>query len=149
MGDILKNKAINLLEQLLKTIEGLGIDETTKLLVTATDESLNLIDNRVDFVWKMVSLEFKIPISEMINSYSKSTKRKFAIMFGVYYLHGNFGISFGDLKKLYQRDKGLLCRYFHEIKNLKNDDPSAKGLIKYRDRFDLLVSEFKISINKS
>ena len=33
MGDILKNKAINLLEQLLKTIEGLGIDETTKLLV--------------------------------------------------------------------------------------------------------------------
>lgn len=149
MGDIIKNKAINLLEQLLKTVEGLGIDETTKLLVSGTEDSLNLSDNRVDFVLKIVSVEFKIPIPEMINSYSKSTKRKFAIMFGVYYLHGNFGISFGDLSKLYQRDKGLLCRYFHEIKNLKNNDPSAKGLIKYRDKFDIMVSEYKISNNKN
>ena len=140
---------MTLIEQLLKSVACLGIDETTKLLMSGQDDSLTLSDKRVEFVFKMVSVEFKIPIEEMISSYSKSTKRKFSIMFGVYYLHGFFKISFGDLQKLYKRDKGLLCRYFHQLKNLSPQKLSDKALIRYRDRFDLLVSDFIINNKNS
>ena len=142
-----KHTGIQLIEQLLRTVESLGIDETAKLLASAESSSLSLADKRVEFVLKMISVEFRIPIEEMINSYSKSTKRKFSIMFGVYYLHGSFQISFGDLEKIYKRNKGLLCRYYHQIKKLSHSNSDQKTMVKYRDKFDLIITDFTINKN--
>lgn len=147
MAIVPKAGVLTLIEQLMKAVDDLGVETTTKVLQSAQNKTLSLMDKRVEFVLKMVSNEFAMPIEEMINSYSRSTKRKFSIMFGVYYLHGHFDISFGDLNLLYKRDKALLCRYFHIIRNLSKGEPSERALIKYRDKFDLLVTEFKISNN--
>ncbi len=143
------NNSLALLEAFLKTVAELGVEETTKLLYSSQGSTLTLSDKRVEFVLRTVSAEFKIPIDEMIYSYSKSTKRKFSIMFGIYYLHGHFGISFGDLQKLYKRDKGLLCRYYHEIKTLEKGKAEDAARLRYRDKLDLLVTEFSISQHKN
>lgn len=65
-------------------------------------------------------------------------------MFSVYYLHGHFGLSFGNLKLLFKRDKSLLCKYYHEIKNINPENPNDKGMLRYRDKFDLLVTDFTL-----
>ncbi len=136
------SKEKTLLTELLTTVGELGVDDTIRLLKSAQGEGLIIHDERVEYVLKMVSLEFKTPIQDVINSYDKSSKRKFSIMFGTFYLHKTFGFSFGDLQGIYKRDKGLLCRYFHQIKNLKVDDAGDKALLRYRDKFDIAVSSF-------
>ena len=145
MASAVKQGILTLIETFLRSVEDLGVESTIKALQTAQGNALTLQDKRVEFVLKMVANEFQMPIEEMINSYSRSTKRKFSIMFGVYYLHGHFGISFGELNMLYKRDKALLCRYFHIVKSLKRNEPSEKALLKYRDKFDLLVTDFTIN----
>jgi hypothetical protein len=137
----MKKTETDLIQELLKSVEVLGVDATTDALKVARTNSLSLQDKRVDFVLKMVSQHYIVPIEEIIYSHKKSTKRMFALKFSVYYLYDVFDFSFTDLKKLFKRDKSLLSRFTKEIKDLLIDNPSIKNT---KNKFDLLVTDFKL-----
>ena len=75
------SKETDLLQEILRSIEVLGVIETSNALKIARNKSLSLEDKRIEFVLKMVSSNYNIPIEEIINSHSKSTKRMFALKF--------------------------------------------------------------------
>jgi hypothetical protein len=134
----------NLIQELLKSVEVLGVDATTDLLRVARSNSLTLHDKRVEFVLNMVSSNYSIPIEEIINSHSKSTRRMLALKFCIYYLYEVFEISFGDLKLIFKRDKSLLSRSTKEMRVMVAENESVNNI---KNRFDIIVTDFKIKNN--
>lgn len=132
---------INLLEELLKSVEALGVDGTTNALKIARSKSITLEDKRVEFVLNMVSAHYNIPIEEIINTHTKSTKRMLALKFSIYYLYDVFDISFGDLKQVFKRHKSLLSRSAKEMRQMIQENQHISNL---KNRFDIMVTDFKI-----
>jgi hypothetical protein len=139
----MKGQETDLIQELLKSVEVLGVDTTTHVLRVARSNALTLEDKRIEFVMKMVSTHYTKSIDEIINSHSKSQKRIYALKFAIYYLYDVFKFSFGDLKIFFKRDKSLLSRSAQEIRDLQDKD----SLNTTKKKFDILVSEFKIKNN--
>lgn len=140
----MKNTQTDLIQELLKSVEALGIDGTTNVLKVARNSSLTLQDKRVEFVLHIISQNYVISIEDIINSHSKSTRRMLALKFSIYYLYEVFNISFGDLKLIFKRDKSLLSRSAKEMREMVQKN---KSIIEVKNRFDLLITDFKIKNN--
>jgi hypothetical protein len=138
------SKETDLLQEILRSIEVLGVIETSNALKIARNKSLSLEDKRIEFVLKMVSSNYNIPIEEIINSHSKSTKRMFALKFAIFYLYDSFQISLGTLKLIFKRDKSLLSRSNKQMKSFFEND---KYVIDLKNKFDLMITDFKIQNN--
>ena len=100
----------DLIQELLKSVEVLGVDATTNALKIARSNTLTLQDKRVEFVLRAVTDYYMQSIEDMINSHSKSRKRILALKFSIYYLYDAFDFSFTDLSMFFKRDKSYLSR---------------------------------------
>jgi hypothetical protein len=76
-----KNNAIILFQELLNTIESIGVDETTKALSIARRETLSLQDKRIDFLVKCICESFNVGTDEVFTSKDRNTNRLFAFRF--------------------------------------------------------------------
>ena len=54
----MKKNETNLIQELLRAVEVLGVDKTMVVLKNATTSSLTLQDPRVDFIFNMVATHF-------------------------------------------------------------------------------------------
>lgn len=140
----MKTNQTDLIQELLKSVEVLGVDATTNALKMARSNTLTLQDKRVEFVLKMVANQYNQTIEDIINSHNKSYKRMLALKFSVYYLYEVFDISFGDLKMIFKRDKSLLSRSTKEIRELISSNATINNV---KNRFDLLITDFKLQNN--
>jgi hypothetical protein len=140
----MKKTETDLIQELFKSVEILGIDATTNALKIARSNTLTLQDKRVEFVLKMVSEYYMQTIEDIINSHNKSYKRMIALKFSIYYLYEVFDFSFTDLKMFFKRDKSLLSRSTKEIKELIETSNNIKIA---KNKFDLLVTDFKLKNN--
>lgn len=140
----MKKTETDLIQELLKSVEVLGVDATTNVLKVARSNTLTLQDKRVEFVLKMVSTHYLQSIEEIINSHNKSFKRMMALKFSIYYLYDAFEFSFTDLKILFKRDKSLLSRSTKEIKEMV---ASNQNILQAKQKFDLLITDFKLKNN--
>jgi chromosomal replication initiation ATPase DnaA len=140
----MKKTETDLIQELLKSVEVLGVDATTNALKVARGNTLTLQDKRVEFVLKMVSEHYTQSIEDIINSHNKSNKRVLALKFSIYFLYEVFDFSFGDLKMLFKRDKSLLSRSTKEIREMIESNPNIKST---KNKFDLLITDFKLKNN--
>lgn len=140
----MKKSEGDLIQELLKSVEVLGVDATTNVLKIARSNTLTLQDKRVEFVLKMVSEHYLQSIEDIINSHNKSYKRMLALKFSIYYLYEVFDFSFSDLKMFFKRDKSLLSRSTKEIKELIETNQNIRVV---KNKFDLLVTDFKLKNN--
>lgn len=140
----MKKSETDLIQELLKSVEVLGVDATTNVLKIARSSTLTLQDKRVEFVLKMVSEHYLQSIEDIINSHNKSYKRMMALKFSIYYLYEVFDFSFSDLKMFFKRDKSLLSRSTKEIKGLIETNNNINNT---KNKFDLLVTDFKLKNN--
>jgi hypothetical protein len=67
-----------------------------------------------------------------------------SLKFSIYYLYEIFDISFGDLKMIFKRDKSLLSRSTKELKEMIVKNETIKEV---KNRFDLLITDFKLKNN--
>jgi hypothetical protein len=141
---MIKKTETDLIQELLKSVEVLGVDATTNALKIARSNTLTLQDKRVEFVLKMTSNHYMQTIEDIINSHSKSYKRMLALKFSIYYLYEVFDFSFGDLKMLFKRDKSLLSRSTKEIREMIQTNTNIENA---KNKFDLLVTDFKLKNN--
>jgi hypothetical protein len=140
----MKKTETDLIQELLKSVEVLGVDATTYVLKVARTNTLTLQDKRVEFVLKMVSTHYMQPIEDIINSHNKSVKRMLALKFSIYYLYDGFDFTFTELKMLFKRDKSLLSRSTKEIKEMVLTNPNVENT---KNKFDLLITDFKLKNN--
>ena len=140
----MKQTESNLIHELFKSVEVLGVDATTNALKVARSNTLTLQDKRIEFVIKMVSSHFMQPVEEIILSHNKSNKRMLALKFAIYYLYEVFDFSYTDLKIFFRRDKSLLSRSTKELKKMFDENSNIQNI---KNKFDLLINEFKIQNN--
>lgn len=140
----MKKSESDLIQELFRSVEVLGVDATTEALKVARSNTLTLQDKRVDFVLKMCANHYTQSVEDVIYSHNKSYKRMMALKFSIYYLYEVFDFSFTDLKLFFKRDKSLLSRSAKEIKELSAENETIKNI---KNKFDLLVTDFKLINN--
>lgn len=138
-----KNNAIILFQELLNTIESIGVDETTKALSIARRETLSLQDKRIDFLVKCICESFNVATDEVFTSKDRNTNRLFAFKFIVYYLYESFDFSYPEIALITKKDVAWVYRKAKELEEIKKDKKSS--LQKKFQKFDILINEFKIT----
>jgi hypothetical protein len=136
------DEAFNLISEVLESVRDLGVKGVTVALQNARSGSLSINDKNVSFTLQMVSNHYKIPVIEMINSNSKTGKRKIALAFSVYYLHNTFLYSLGDLCNIVKRHKSWLSKL---NKMIVQEISKNNSIGEAKKKFD---SEINIFLNK-
>lgn len=138
--------SIQLINEVLNSVRDLGVDGTIVALQNARSGTITLSNESVDFTLKMVSNHFKYIVEDIVNSRIKSTGKKLAVGFVVYYLHNTFGFSLGDLQPVLKRHKSQLSRLNAWIKG--RIEKKSEGLVSVKTKFDLEVSTFCLKNKK-
>jgi|LakMenE27Jul10ns_1017307.scaffolds.fasta_scaffold01817_2 hypothetical protein len=135
-----RNESLELLNEILVCVKHIGVKGVTTLLENARSKTLSVVDDNVEFVFKMVSGHYLIPIDEIVNSKSKVVKKRIALAFSIYYLHNNFQYSYRELSTLFKRDKSRLSRLNTMIKTEIGKKKS--NLHDAKLKFDFLVNNY-------
>lgn len=97
--------------ELYESIKQIGIKGVTTILQNTRKGAVRISDDDVDFVVKMVSNHYLIPVEEIISGTNKSLKKRLALGFASYYLNNVFGYTLRDLEKKMRKDKATLSRF--------------------------------------
>jgi len=118
-----QGKNSNIIEEMLKTIEVVGIDETSKILQKARYNSLTLNDSKIEFILKTISDETDVSVDRIIHGTDKTDERKAAVGLCVYFIRRDLKYSYALIKKILKKDEAALSRYNTMIASVNMDNP--------------------------
>ena len=121
--------------ELYESIKQIGVKGVTTILQNTRKGAVRISDNDVDFVVKMVSNHYLIPVEEIISGTNKSLKKRLALGFASYYLNNVFGYTLRDLEKKMKKDKATLSR----LNKLISEELSKKKASHYHDANNLFM----------
>lgn len=133
---------VSLLDELFNTVEVLGVEETSNLLIKSRTQKLTLQDERISFIFSTVSSIFKISIEQILNSTDKSTKRIHAFKFIVFYLRESFYMSFPEIGKVLNKSTSYVFKKHKELKELKKNKKDT--LQPKFEKLDLIITEYQL-----
>ncbi len=137
-------------DELLTTVESIGVERTIKTLQEAKSNSLILKDLNVEFILNTVSQITSVGKDRILNGKERTDERKIAIGLCVYFMKNEFGYSYSDLNKIFKKDDSQLFRYSEMVKNkpLKPKTDFDKTLDGYYKKINLLITEKKLHDGK-
>jgi hypothetical protein len=138
----------DLFNEMFKTIEVMGIDETAKTLQKARFNSLTLHDGSIEFILKSVSSQTNVAIERIIHGTDKTDDRKIAVALCVFYIKTELKYSYGTIKKILKKDEAALSRYYSLVKTLDMKNPRGifnQQLCKALNELNILFTEKKIN----
>lgn len=100
-----------LIDQLFKTVEAIGIENTRSMLKNAQFEKVEFYDSTVETVVRTVCEHFDIPIQEIIFGNGRLNDRKHAIGFSVLYLKDTYEYDMNSIAEFLKKDIGLCHKY--------------------------------------
>jgi hypothetical protein len=134
-------------DELLTTVESIGIEKTIKTLKDAKLNALTLEDSGVDYVITLVSQITNISKDKILHGNERNDEKKIAIALSVYFVKQETHYSFSQLKKIFNKDEASLYRYNQMIENLKISKKKTdfeKKIDSYFVNIKLLLTEKKI-----
>lgn len=131
-------------DELLITVEAIGIEKTMKVLQDAKANSLLLEDLNISFVITAASEVTDVSKQRILSGTDKSDERKIAVALCVYFTKKQ-GYSFGDLKKVFGKDTSALCRYYAIVENMPKSPKTDfdKKMLEYYKKIDFALLEKK------
>jgi hypothetical protein len=133
-------------DELMTTVEVIGIDRTIKTLQDAKANSLILEDLNIEFILKCVTQITGVSKERILNGNDRNDERKTAIALCVYFIKKEFFYSYGDMSKIFNKDESSLSRYNSLIEN-KAEKPKTdfdKNIDSYYKKINLLITEKKL-----
>jgi hypothetical protein len=100
----------DLFNEMFKTIEVMGVEETAKTLQKARFNSLTLHDGGIEFILKSVSSQTNVAIERIIHGTDKTDERKIAVALSVFFIKTELKYSYGTIKKILKKDEAALSR---------------------------------------
>jgi len=107
----MKNSAsvtTHIFDELLVTVESIGVEKTIKKLQEARTEKLILADNNIDNIINAVSQITNVSKDRILNGRDRSDERKMATCLCVFYIKNEFKYSYSDLRKIFNKDEAAL-----------------------------------------
>ncbi len=138
-----KDISLELFQTLLNTIKKNGVETTLKLLRN-TSNQIEIEDQDIIDVVKIVCDEFSLEINDLVYDKYVRGDNKYAIGFCLYYLYKDY--SLGDLQKkgLFKyKDKSVLSRYRQLVENLDSKHKADIPYLKVKDKLDKKIFELK------
>jgi uncharacterized protein YydD (DUF2326 family) len=133
-------------DELMTTVEVIGIDRTIKTLQEAKANSLILEDLNIEFILSCVNLVTSVTKDRILNGNDRNDERKIAIALCVYFIRKEFFYSYGDMSKIFNKDESSLSRYNSLIEN-RTEKPKTefdKNIDVYYKKINLLITEKKL-----
>jgi hypothetical protein len=133
-------------DELITTLEVIGIDRTIKTLQDAKANSLILEDLNIEFILSCVNQVTGVSKERILNGNDRNDERKIAIALCVYFIKKEFFYSYGDVSKIFNKDESSLSRYNSIIEN-KPEKPKTefdKNIESYYRKINLLITEKKL-----
>jgi hypothetical protein len=122
----------NIFDELIVTVERIGVDKTIKSLQEARSNILTLSDMNVENIINAVTEITGVQKERILHGTDRSDERKMAISLCIFFIKNEFGYSYSDLKKIFNKDEAALYRYHQTIDNLP---------VKPKTEFDIKLSE--------
>lgn len=141
---------VYLFEELLSTIEAIGVDSTIKTLKNAKSSSLIMTDLNIDFIINCVCETTSLSKDRIINGKDKSDERKMALALCVHFLKNELNYSYKDISTILKKDASALSKYNSFVKNLptKTKTEFDKKLESHIKRITILITEKKMNYAK-
>jgi len=121
--------------ELYESIKQIGLKGVTTILQNSRSGAVTISNEDVDFVIKMVSNHYLVPIDEIISGKNKSVKKRLALGFASYYLNSVFGYTFRELEQKLKKDKATLNR----LNKFISVELSKKKISHYHDANNLFL----------
>lgn len=143
-------KPINLFDEIFKTVEVVGVAETSKILQKARHSILALTDVSTEYILKTISEQTNVSIERIIYGTDKTDERKAAVGLCVYFIKRELKYSYSLIKKILKKDEAALSRYNSLILSVNLDCPKCSLdclIAENLKKLNIIFSENKIKIN--
>lgn len=145
----MKSISTAVFDELLTTIEVIGVDRTVRALQDAKADNLILEDLNIDFVLKCVADSTTVSKERILHGNDRNDQRKIAVSLAVYFIKNHFSYSLSDLKKIFCKDESALSRYNSVVEKFvkttgKPKTQFDKELDYHYKRINLLITEKKL-----
>lgn len=136
----------NIFDELIVTVERIGVEKTIKTLQEARSNILILSDVNVENIINAVTELTGVQKERILHGTDRSDERKMALSLCVYFIKSEFGYSYSDLKKIFNKDEAALYRYHQAVEKLpvKPKTDFEKKLSEFSKKIELLITREKI-----
>lgn len=136
----------NIFDELIVTVERIGVEKTIKTLQEARSNILILSDINVENIINSVTDITGVQRERILHGTDRSDERKMALSLCVFYIKTEFGYSYSDLKKIFNKDEAALYRYHQAIEKLpvKPKTDFDKKLGECSKKLELLITREKL-----
>jgi len=133
-------------DELLSAIEVIGLDKTIKTLQDAKAHSLISKDLGIDFILNLVCDTTNFRKDKLLVGNERSDDKKIAMSLAVYFLKNTLLYSYGDMKKIFNKDESALYRYYQMVEQRpkKAKTEFDKNLELNYKKINLLITEKKL-----
>ena len=131
-------------DELLTTVEVIGIESTIKALQEAKSKSLILQDLDIDFILNSVSIITSVPKDRILNGNDRNDDRKIAIAVCVFFIKNEYSYSYNELSRLFNnKTVSTLSRY-----NTLADSVPKKPKTEFDKRLDNTIKKMNLLITE-
>jgi hypothetical protein len=136
----------SIFDELLSTVEVIGIERTIKSLQDAKSTSLVLDDLNIDFILNVVTQITSVSKERILSGNDRNDERKMALGLCIYFIKKEFFYSYSDLKKIFNKDESVLSRYNSLVEDIPKNPKIGlhKKLDDYYKKINLLITEKKL-----
>jgi hypothetical protein len=136
----------SIFDELIVTVVRIGVDKTIKTLQDARSNILILSDINIDNIINAVTEITGVQKERILHGTDRSDERKMAISLCIFFIKNEFGYSYSDLKKIFNKDEAALYRYHQTIDNLPEKPKTEfdKKLTEYSKKLELSIIREKL-----
>jgi hypothetical protein len=133
-------------DELLTTVEIIGLDKTIKTLQDAKAQSLISKDLNIDFIINIVCDVTNFRKDRLMIGNERSDEKKIAMSLAVYFLKQTLLYSYTDMKKIFNKDESALYRYYQMVEQRpkKAKTEFDKNLELNYKKINLIITEKKL-----
>ena len=137
-------------DELLTTVEVLGIDKTLQTLKDAKANSLILNDLNIEFIVTSVSSITGVAKDRIINGSDRNDERKIAISLCVFFIKTEFSYTYSDIKNIFNKGESALSRYYTLVETTPKVAKTNfdKKINDYVKKINILITEKKLNDGK-
>lgn len=130
----------DLINQLFRTVEVLGLEKTHTVLVEAMTEKVVFTDKKVEYVVTTICGHFNVPVAEVIYGNGRKNDRKYVIAFCSYYLFEIYKYDIEAVSANLKKDVTLCHKYKKMIRTLNDHHVSDRKYLNFKKELDKLFA---------
>jgi hypothetical protein len=133
-------------DELLTTVEIIGLDKTIKTLQDAKAQSLISKDLSIDFIINIVCDVLNFRKDRLMVGNERTDEKKIAMSLAVYFLKDTLLFSYADMKKIFNKDESALYRYYQMVEQRPKKPKTEfdKNLELNYKKINLIITEKKL-----